>query len=54
MYVAYRYQHVTPRCVTCQDVRVQQSNATKRLPPKYKVNLCRFAAMLLLRNKNEL
>jgi len=32
---------------------VQQSRATKRLPPHYKVNLCRFVAMLLLRNKDQ-
>jgi len=38
------------RCITCQDVCVQQSHATKRLPPLYKLNLCRFVAMLLLRN----
>jgi len=38
------------RCITCQDVCVQQSHATKRLLPQYKVNLCRFVTMLLLRN----
>jgi len=31
MYVAYHYQHVASRCITCQDVCVQQSHATKRL-----------------------
>jgi len=41
------------RCITCQDVCVQQSHATKRLPPQYEVNLCRFVAILLLRNKDQ-
>ena len=40
-------------CINCQDVCVQQSHATKRLLPSYKVNLCRFVAMLLLRNKDQ-
>jgi len=34
------------RCITCQDVCVQQSHATKRFPPQYKVNICRFVAMM--------
>jgi len=41
------------RCITCQDARVQQSHATKRLLPEYKVNLCRFVAKLLLRNEDQ-
>jgi len=41
------------RCIICQDVCVQQPHAAKRQPPKYKVNLCRFGAMLLLRNKDQ-
>ena len=40
-------------CIKYQDVCVQQSHATKRLPPEYKVNLCEFVAMLLLRNKDQ-
>jgi len=41
------------RCLICQDVYVQQSHATKRLLPEYKVNLCRSVAMLLLRNEDQ-
>jgi len=41
------------RCITCQGVCVQQSHATKRRLPEYKVNLCRFVAMLLLRNEDK-
>jgi len=41
------------RCITCQDVCVQQSHATKRRLPKYKMNICRFVAMVLLRNKDQ-
>jgi len=33
--MAYHYQHVASRCITCQDVCVQQSHATKRLPSQY-------------------
>ena len=54
MYAACRYQHVTSRCITSQDGCVQQSHATKRLSPNYKANLCKFVAMLLLRNKDQL
>jgi len=41
------------RCITCQDVWVQQSHVTKRLLTQYKVNLCRFLAMLLLHNEDQ-
>jgi len=41
------------RCITCQDVCVHQSHATKPRLPQYKVNLCRFVVMLLLRNKDQ-
>jgi len=41
------------RCITCQDVCVQQSHATKCLLPQYKVNLCRFLATELLRNEDQ-
>ena len=41
------------RCITCQDVCVQQSHATKRLLPLFKVKLCRFVATVLLRNKDQ-
>jgi len=41
------------RCINCPDACVQQSHATKRLLPEYKVNLCRFVAKLLLRNEED-
>jgi len=41
------------RCITCHDVYVQQSHATKRLLPWYKVNFWRFVAMLLLCSKDQ-
>ena len=61
MYAAYHYQHVASRCINCQDFCVPQSakisafhslmqqNACHRNT----VNLCRFLAMLLLRNKDQ-
>ena len=41
------------RCITCHDVYVKKSHATKRLLPRRKVNIWRFVAMLLLRNKDQ-
>ena len=40
-------------CITCQDMCVQESHATKRLLTQFKVNLCRCVAKVLLRNKNK-
>jgi len=33
LYVAYSFQQSLSRCITCQDVCVQQSHAAKRLLP---------------------
>jgi len=41
------------RCITCQDVCVQQSHAVKRLLPLFEVNRGGFIAMLLLRNTEQ-
>ena len=41
------------RCITCQDVCVQQSHATKRLLEQNKVNLRGFVDTVLLRNTAE-
>jgi len=41
------------RCITCQDVYVQQSHATKSMLPQCNVNLWRFVVMLLLRKKHQ-
>jgi len=32
-YVPYRYEQSLSRCITCQDVCVQQLHAAKRIPP---------------------
>ena len=41
------------RWITCPDGYIQQSHATKRLLPPYKVNVWKFVAMSLLRNKDQ-
>ena len=41
------------RCLTCRDVCVEQSHATQRLLPKFKVNLCGFGATVLWCNKDQ-
>jgi len=48
---AYRYQQSLSRCITCQDIYVQQSQVAKRLLLQLEVNIRRFVAMLLLHNK---
>jgi len=50
---AYRYQQSQSRCITCQDVCVQQSHEEKRLISQLEVNISRIFAMLLLHNKDQ-
>ena len=52
LYANYN-QQLLSRCVTCQDICVQQLHAAKCQLPKLEVNLSRFAAMLLLHNKDQ-
>jgi len=47
------YEQSLSRCITCQNVCVQQLHAAKRLPPYLGVHLRRFVTMLLLRNKGQ-
>jgi len=49
----YRYQQALSCCITCQDVCVQQSHATKSLLSQLEVMNIRFVAMLLLHNKDQ-
>jgi len=48
---AFRYQQSFSRCITCQDVCLRQSHVVKRLRSQLEVIIRRFAATLLLRNK---
>jgi len=50
---ACRYQQSLCRYITCQDVCIQESHATKRLISELEVNIWRFVAMLLLHNKEQ-